>query len=167
MKFKPSTESINVKPNVYDEYFIQLPLTHEILGKKVAIAVDFQVGADGFMDPKLVDAYNKFFVKLPEVIKNSMSLILKTVPYDNADKVKIDESYLKAHFDGLTSCCVFRGQVSANGVLSPKNSVVCHCSLEWKSNDPNNYDIPLDIEHGDGFAMVDGKIVMGKPGDFY
>lgn len=167
MKFTHSTEALNKKPDSYDEYYIQIPLVCEIFGKTVKFAVDLQTNAEGYIDPKLVDAYNRFFVKLPEVIKNNMKLVLQTVPYDNADKIKIDENYLKTHFNKLQECFVCRRQVSVNGKLSSKDSIVCHCSLEWESHDPNNYDIPLDIEHGNGFAMVDGKICMGKPGDFY
>ena len=55
------------------------------------------------------------------------------------------------HFKKLQDCFVRESD----------GDIIAHCSLEWDNDER------FDSEHGNGFALVNGKIDMGKPGDFY
>lgn len=170
MKFKPSQEALNLKPDAYKKYYISIPMKWNIFGKEIVRNVDFQVNEDGSIDPRVVDTFNKFFPKLDQVLKSNMSLILKNVGADSKAsglRANLTQADIEKHFDKLTSCFVGIEKINAGGQVAYTDHVIAHCSLEWLYSVGDNDDVGTDAEHGNGFAMIDGKFYMGKPGDFY
>ena len=174
MKFQTvSTEGLNIKPDAYEKYYVTIPMKWTIFGKEIAAGVDFQMNADGTMDPRVVDAFNKFFPKLDLVIKSNMNLILKevnidaTTVYGKNNPNPVGQQDIEKNFDGVTSCFVGIEKIDAGGQVAYADHVVAMCDLEWAFDPKKGGDDRFDAEHGNGLAIVDGKFYMGKPGDFY
>ena len=171
MKFQTvSTEGLNIKPDVYEKYYVTIPMKWTIFGKEIAVGVDFQMNADGTMDPRVVDAFNKFYPKLDQVLKNNIQMILKAVSEDSRAvglRTNLTQSDLEKYFYKLTSCCVGIDKIDVGGQVAYTDHVIARCDLDWFDYTRGKSDVGVDVEHGNGFAMIDGKIYMGKPGDFY
>lgn len=169
MKFS-TLESLNSKPDAYGSYYIAIPMKWNIFGKEIIRNVDFQVNQDGSMNPKIVEAFNKFFPNLESVLKSNMKLILESVNKDAAgvaNSKPITQADIEKNFNGLSSCFVGIDKIDAGGQVNMAEHVIAHCSLEWAFDLKKGGDERFDSEHGNGFALIDGKFYMGKPGDFY
>jgi hypothetical protein len=167
---KPASEALNASSDNYGRYYISVPMKWNIFGKDVVKNVDFQVNQDGSMNLKVVDAFNKFFANLESVIKSNMKLILEAVNNDASgipNSKPVTQSDIAKNFKGLSSCFVCIDKIDAGGQLNLADHIVAHCSLEWNWDTKQGGDERFDSEHGNGFAMIDGKFYMGKPGDFY
>ena len=162
-KVSPSMEKYNGRTSRFEDGYkeaeIRIPLTHTIFGKECKFTVDvYAIGEDGHIDQKVIDAYNKFFVDLPKLIESKKSLILEAVNLDNEEKDRpITWEDVKKNFLRVQDCLVEK----------QGSDIIAHASLEWKYNPKGDNDFRFDSEHGNGFAMVNGKFEMGKPGDFY
>ena len=170
MKFKTlATESLI---NSFSEGFT-VNRGATILGKsflKIPIYI-YLNDKDGSIDLDVVKAYNEFFVNIDKTIEKNLDLILEAVKLDAqgaSDKRPLTAQDLRKNFNKLTSCFVRRDRLPRIGNIPGGEHIIAHCSLEWLWDLKSGYnDERFDAEHGNGLAMIDGKFVMGKPGDFY
>jgi hypothetical protein len=165
--FKPSTETLISGGTV--EFGLHRKVT--IFGKPQKIDITVYLNDDGSFDPAVVEAYNKFFVHIDKIIESNMPIILKAVSLDAqgaGDRRPVTAQDIKNNFNKLTSCFVRKDRLPKIGDIPGGEHIVAHCSLEWLWDLKGGHnDERFDAEHGNGLAMIDGKFVMGKPGDFY